>query len=298
MSTIIMEKNALNPVVVPSEGDVLFYVNEAGKLVLRDQNGVEQVFGDITVPIYTISTSGQVITGTGIYLVDTTAGPVNVQLPAPSLPTRGTSFNIIKNTNDANAVTITAIGGALIGGQTSQTIVEPATGVTSVDNQTGYVITQDSRGSDAHIQDAYDNSPQPQIVTSAERGAFQFKAGYAGDQFQVVDISSQVQANIDQYGNVTSRARRTNLSGTTIDFSQADAILFKTLTSNTTLTITNPKLDKIIALEIEGNYTLTLPSSVKVINGNSYDGLSVNAIYIHCIDEATPKYWATINQEA
>jgi hypothetical protein len=52
----------------------------------------------------------------------------------------------------------------------------------------------------------------------------------------------------------------------------------------------------VIDLVIDGNYTLTLPASVKEISG-TYDGTVSNLIQIVSTNGATEQ-WATISQEA
>jgi hypothetical protein len=74
------------------------------------------------------------------------------------------------------------------------------------------------------------------------------------------------------------------------------AIYTKTLTGNTTLTFSNYKLNKSIILNITGNYTLSLPTTVKNISG-TYNGNVINYIFLHCTKATVPQeVWATINQ--
>lgn len=103
------------------------------------------------------------------------------------------------------------------------------------------------------------------------------------------------QQSIKKYVD-TSRAVRSALVGTAIDFSLNDVVRTKTLTANTTLSLTNPILDKTITLEVDGNFTLTFPASVNIVNG-SYDGTVQNWVMFYCVDAATPTYLATIMQE-
>ncbi len=94
------------------------------------------------------------------------------------------------------------------------------------------------------------------------------------------------------------RSRRVVLTGTDINFGNSgDAILSKTLADPTTLTISNPKIDRTIRLEIQSGSgeSLTLPSSVKTFG--VYDTGAVNHISIYCNDAITPLFFATIFQE-
>jgi len=82
------------------------------------------------------------------------------------------------------------------------------------------------------------------------------------------------------------------------------AIFTKTLTANGVLTFSGcgNSLNTVKTLLITGDYTLTLPSNVKIVAGE-YDGTVDNYIHIHCVgvdptDESNNEYWATINQEA
>ena len=85
------------------------------------------------------------------------------------------------------------------------------------------------------------------------------------------------------------------LSGTAVDWATA-AVFTKTLAANTTLTFSNVSTGMVIDLVIDGNYTLTLPTSVKEISG-TYDGTVSNLIQIVSTNGATEQ-WATISQEA
>ena len=85
------------------------------------------------------------------------------------------------------------------------------------------------------------------------------------------------------------------LSASDVDFSSAQ-VFTKTLTANDTLTFSNVSTGMVKDLIITGNYTLTLPASVKVISGE-YDGTVSNLIQIASTNGATEQ-WATISQEA
>jgi len=62
------------------------------------------------------------------------------------------------------------------------------------------------------------------------------------------------------------------------------------------LTFSNVSTGMVKDLVITGNFTLTLPSSVKVISG-TYDGTVSNLIQIVATNGATEQ-WASISQEA
>ena len=87
------------------------------------------------------------------------------------------------------------------------------------------------------------------------------------------------------------------LSGTAVDWSTAQ-VFTKTLSGDTTLTFSNVSTGMQINLVISGNYTLTLPSSVKELtNASTYDGSGENLISIVSTNGATEQF-ATINKVA
>jgi hypothetical protein len=85
------------------------------------------------------------------------------------------------------------------------------------------------------------------------------------------------------------------LSASDVDFSTAQ-VFTKTLTANDTLTFSNVSTGMVKDLVITGNFTLTLPASVKIVSG-AYDGAVSNLIQIVATNGATEQ-WASISQEA
>ena len=85
------------------------------------------------------------------------------------------------------------------------------------------------------------------------------------------------------------------LSASDVDFSTAQ-VFTKTLTANDTLTFSNVSTGMVKDLVITGDFTLTLPASVKVISG-TYDGTVSNLIQIVSTNGATEQ-WASISQQA
>ncbi len=85
------------------------------------------------------------------------------------------------------------------------------------------------------------------------------------------------------------------ISASDVDWATA-AVHTKTLTANTTFTFSNVSTGMVVDLVITGNYTLTLPASVKEITG-TYDGTVSNLIQIVSTNGNTEQ-WATISQEA
>jgi hypothetical protein len=85
------------------------------------------------------------------------------------------------------------------------------------------------------------------------------------------------------------------ISASDVDWSSA-AVHTKTLSANTTLTFSSVSTGMTVDLVISGNYTLTLPASVKEITG-TYDGTVANLIQIVSTNGSTEQ-WATISKEA
>ena len=87
------------------------------------------------------------------------------------------------------------------------------------------------------------------------------------------------------------------LTGTSVDWATATTFT-KTLGADTTLTFANVSTGMQINLVISGNYTLTLPSSVKELtNASTYDGTGENLISIVSTNGNTEQF-ATINKVA
>jgi len=87
-------------------------------------------------------------------------------------------------------------------------------------------------------------------------------------------------------------AARSALVGTAIDF-EGDSIKFQTIAGPTVYTIVNTILDRIITLELDGIFAVTLPGTVDVVNGDYCPNLGVNYLMLHCIDDAAPAYLGT-----
>ena len=84
------------------------------------------------------------------------------------------------------------------------------------------------------------------------------------------------------------------MSADDVDFSTAQ-VFTKTLAANTTLTFSNVSTGMVKDLVITGNFTLTLPASVKILAGE-YDGTVSNLIQIISTNGSTEQ-WASISQE-
>ena len=85
------------------------------------------------------------------------------------------------------------------------------------------------------------------------------------------------------------------ISASDVDFSSAQ-VFTKTLSGATTLTFSNVSTGMVKDLVITGDFTLSLPASVKTITG-TYDGTVSNLIQIVSTNGATEQ-WASISQEA
>jgi hypothetical protein len=110
--------------------------------------------------------------------------------------------------------------------------------------------------------------------------------------------STEIAADAVTYAKLGAEFTTTAaLSGTSVDWATATTFT-KTLGSNTTLTFANVSTGMQINLVISGNYTLTLPSSVKELtNASTYDGSGENLISIVSTNGNTEQF-ATINKVA
>ena len=106
----------------------------------------------------------------------------------------------------------------------------------------------------------------------------------------------RVKANGISYDKMANEFTTSSvISASDVDFSFAQ-VFTKTLTANTTLTFSNVQTGMVKDLVITGDFTLTLPASVKTITG-TYDGTVSNLIQIVSTNGSTEQ-WATISQEA
>jgi hypothetical protein len=88
------------------------------------------------------------------------------------------------------------------------------------------------------------------------------------------------------------------ISAENIDWNAA-GVFTKTLTSSTTFTFSNLRLNKVVTIILTGDYAITWPSYVKHISGE-YDGSVTNYIQLHCTNtgSGTEQVWKVISQEA
>lgn len=143
--------------------------------------------------------------------------------------------------------------------------------------------TSSSNVVNATILDVSGNGTSGQYLISDGDGSFSWSSG------DVADDSVTYAKLADEF--TTSAA----ISASNVDWSSA-AVFTKTLGANTTLTFSNVSTGMVKDLVITGNYTLTLPTSVKEITG-TYDGTVSNLIQIISTNGSTEQ-WATISQEA
>ncbi len=96
----------------------------------------------------------------------------------------------------------------------------------------------------------------------------------------------------DEQLEVSTELTRSAQVGDDIDF-LGDEIKFRTLTANTTFTISNPQLGVMILLELDGLFTVTLPATVVEINGDYLPIIGKNYLHLFCNDATTPEYLAS-----
>lgn len=94
----------------------------------------------------------------------------------------------------------------------------------------------------------------------------------------------------------TEESTRETLIASVVDFSKHE-IVRRTLPASETLVIANPVQGKMVLLEVvPNNFDLSMPAYVKVLSGR-FRSNTVNYIYLHCTDDVTPVYVATIGQQ-
>lgn len=151
------------------------------------------------------------------------------------------------------------------------------------------------------LQQAYDNGGEPEIVTNDIRGPVNIRDGSTDEKDISVweDVGDNIVAKVDANGNILSRNIRTVLAPIagviTVDFKTSDEVRPVTITENSTIVISNPIIGKVVLLEVQGDFTLGFPASVKVLNGE-YNGTIKNYIFIYCNDSTTPEFLTTISQ--
>ncbi len=93
----------------------------------------------------------------------------------------------------------------------------------------------------------------------------------------------------------TTKSASSALAANEIDHS-SDGIKTKTIAGNTVFTIISPILDKVVALRVTGDFTVSFPATVRNRSEleNGYDGTKANLIMLYCVDSGTPEYWGSI----
>lgn len=93
------------------------------------------------------------------------------------------------------------------------------------------------------------------------------------------------------YPDIASRSAQV---GTIINMA-GDEVKFMTIVAPTVFTIINPILSRLILLELDGVFAVTLPASVKVIDGDYLPSVGKNYLFIFCNDAVAPEYLASWN---
>ena len=95
----------------------------------------------------------------------------------------------------------------------------------------------------------------------------------------------------------TIQSIRSTLGSNVLDYGTAE-IVFRSLSSNETLTINSPVIGKTVTLELlANNFNFLFPPSCKVLSGRIKPE-TTNYIYFHCIDDSPATYIVTIGQQS
>jgi hypothetical protein len=167
----------------------------------------------------------------------------------------------------------------------------------------GVLTVVQANGNSTHVTQTYDQY---------NSSAFYNRSYYNGTWSSWRDLAQDTNTNITHTGgevtglttltianDVITSAKLANefttssaISASSVDFSAA-SIFTKTLSANTTLTFSNVSTGMVKTLVISGDYSLTLPSSVKTLNG-TYSGTATNVIQLISTNGST-EIFATIS---
>jgi len=166
--------------------------------------------------------------------------------------------------------------------------------VTSVNTQIGAVVLDSDDIAEGSTNEYYTEAKVSANTSVAANTAKVSNATHTGD---VTGSTALTIANdVIDYANMGAEFTTSAvISASDVDFSSA-AVFTKTLSADTTLTFSNVSTGMVKDLVITGDFTLTLPASVKTITG-TYDGTVSNLIQIVSTNGSTEQ-WATISQEA
>ncbi len=173
-------------------------------------------------------------------------------------------------------------------------------GSTGTQGQPGAQGPQGSAGAQG-----YQGSVGPQGQTGAQGSqgvqgstGSQGAQGYQGPQGYQGAAATLGDGSVTYEKLANDLVSRQSVSAANVDWN-AGGVFTKSLTTATTFTFSNLKLNKVITLVVSGNYTIMLPAYCKKISG-SYDGSTVNYIQFHCTNAASgsEEVWYTISKQA
>lgn len=118
-----------------------------------------------------------------------------------------------------------------------------------------------------------------------------------GNDARLSDNRTPTDASVSYPKLASDLVARSSVAASDIDWN-AGGVFTKTMTGDTTFTFSNLRLNKVVTLILTGDFTITLPSYCKRIEGE-YSGAVSNYIQFHCVNAASgsEEVWFVISQE-
>lgn len=119
-----------------------------------------------------------------------------------------------------------------------------------------------------------------------------------GNDPRLSDARTPIDTSVTYAKLAADLTSRNSIAASNIDWS-VGGVFTKTITTATTFTFSNLRLNKVITLVMTGNFAITLPMYCKIISG-TYDGTANNYIQFHCTNtgSGTEEVWYVISKQA